>query len=813
MKGISRTIFVGFFLLFISNLSIHSKQGKIPASPALSHPRLIFTSSELARLKSDPERVAAARRQAEAFLSKTKTQAWPDYFLPLPQVTMPPRHPGYDWPYWTPLGAELRMELEAISFGYAMTEDNRFLDRARTLLLSISDLPAWTDPDYLGGVNPCLDTFYITAGMAIAYDYLWSSLSADERGRIRRSIVEKGIGFIYSRADDPTSFVHSPSRWPNGHAMVIAALGIGALSVWGEEPKALDYLKLAVEKSTLFMTEEAKDDGALVEGFFYGAASIDPLVLFFAALKRNAGINLLAFPYFRKAHEYPLNFLIPGSNWLAGFGDNGGPRGTQPLFQGTVATLLREGLAGEEARYYLQQALKTKEEHPSYLKPIQQGMFYALRRTSPYRDIWPAEFLSPAAAPPGELPMAKNFASIGWVAMRSGWTDRDTLLAFRCGETIGHSHLDQNNFIIAGRGKVLASDPGYQRFNLRYPDEPNQSFTRHEHEFTHGSIGHNVILVDGEGQSKVAAEMIAFFDSPSFSYAAGEAAAAYPTLREFKRHIIQVKPGGYFVVYDEIATDGKSRKVDWLLQAGPGARFIANKAEIQINQTASATALSIVNEPAALSVSFPLSEKLSWSHRQYPDAAHLGHTVSTLMEGNLFKFLAAFEAHASEDGPALDFKARELPERSGFVLEARSKAGAKDIVLFSSRPAGSLFEEAITSDARMALISTSEAGEIVAWGMRAGSVLQSGARPLVVSSSPVDIGLTGKDSNISVKMKAPVEASLDIRLADFVSLRRNGLSVLPAEFHYDSQKKVLHIRIPAGEHTLDIKSGAQAGTF
>ena len=182
---------------------------------------------------------------------------------------MPPRHADKEWPYWTPIGAELRMEMEALAFGYRLTGDRRYFERVRNLMVSICGWEQWTDPDLVSmNNNPCLDTFYITAGMSIAYDYLFSDLSTADRETVRRAIIEKGLRFTFRRRDDPTSFFQTPSRWPNGYAMVTAALGIGSLAVWGEETEIPQFLRCAIVKSEGFMREQARDDGALLEGFF-----------------------------------------------------------------------------------------------------------------------------------------------------------------------------------------------------------------------------------------------------------------------------------------------------------------------------------------------------------------------------------------------------------------------------------------------------------------------------------------------------------------------------------------------------------------
>jgi dienelactone hydrolase len=600
------------------------------------HPRLVYTASELSDLKKDPAHVQAARRAAERYLFKTRTEAWSDYGTPLPQTVMPPRHAGSNWPFWTALGAELRMDLEATAFGYVMTGDRRMLERARTMLASIARWDRWTDPDSCSNGNqPCLDTYFLTAGMAIAYDYLYQDLSAAERAVIRRAILDKGVRFIDSRAVVPGSFVNTPATWPNGAAMVIAAWGLGALAVWDEDPDTPALVNRAIEKSRLFLRDFANPDGGLVEGYYYGAASMDPLTLFFTALKRTTGRDLLTHPYFRHAHEWPLYFMIPGTGWLAGFGDSGGPRGTQPLLHGTLSLLARQGLTDIRANWYLQRAAAAKVVEPDYLETVQRWVFYALHANTPFVS-------SLRATPPDGLLLAKHFPSVGWVAMRSGWSDDDALLAFRSGPSVGHSHRDQNSFTIAARGEVLLSDPGYQRFDMNYPDGRDRAVTKHQHDFTQGSFGHSVILVDGEGQRNAPGRVVEFFDTPAFAYAAGDATAAYPGLKRFIRHVFHMRHPDYFVVYDEISTDGKPRRVEWLLQTPPGA-------SIRIE---SPDHVEIVSGRAALSASFPLPGSPAWQPKRDPVVeSKFGQTIAAASTGTELRMIMVFEPHAAPPLP------------------------------------------------------------------------------------------------------------------------------------------------------------------
>ncbi len=632
------------------------------AAPCIAggHPRLVYDSAELATLRKDPQRVSEAAQAAAPYLSKTRTASWPGYSIPLPAAPMPARHPSTNWPYWTALSAELRMELDALAYGHAITGDRRLLDRARTMMLGIAGWERWTDIDSCSnGKDPCLDTYLITFGMSIAYDYLHPHLNAADRRAISNAIVEKGLRPIASRAGAEDSFVSHPQRWPNGCAMVSAALGLGALAVRGEHPEAGKHLDLAVRLSRLFLDEFGNADGGLVEGFYYGAASMEPLALFSSGLKRETGVDLFVHPYFRRAHELPLYFTIPGKNWLAGFGDSGGPQGSQPLMIG----MFRRMDLSSSAQYYLRQALNAKYADPLHLETIQRWLFYALRQGNSYA-VQPD--LS-AAKPPTAL--AKEFRSVGCVALRSGWNATDTLVAFRSGPSVGHSHLDQNSFIVAARGEVLASDPGYQRFDMNYPDGRDRELTRLEHAFTRGSLGHNVILVDGAGQRKADGALRGFFDSPNMAGVTGEAGNTCPGLRQFTRHVLHVRSLGLFVVLDQIRTDGRRRSIEWLLQTQPRGRFVIE---------GDGVIRAIVGE-SALTASTLLPQQAAWHLKRHGQEEKFGRTAAVSVDASEATFVTVLQTHAAAERPRVRMDA--WPAEGGNIL---LQVGGDQIVI---RPA------------------------------------------------------------------------------------------------------------------------------
>ena len=94
--------------------------------------------------------------------------------------------------------------------------------------------------------------------MSVAYDYLHDKLSDGDRRTIRKAIVQKGVLFTLRYANDPKSYVHHPRQWPNGYAMTNVGMGVGALTVLGEEPDAPAWVRRAVEQANLYFDEEGE---------------------------------------------------------------------------------------------------------------------------------------------------------------------------------------------------------------------------------------------------------------------------------------------------------------------------------------------------------------------------------------------------------------------------------------------------------------------------------------------------------------------------------------------------------------------------
>jgi hypothetical protein len=124
-------------------------------------------------------------------------------------------------------------------------------------------------------------------------------------------------------------------------------------------------------------------------------------------------------------------------------------------------------------------------------------------------------------------------------------------------------------------GQWLATDPGYH--------EPNPGPDR---EFSDGTEGHNSMTVDGEVQYRLGGgRIVEFFTSPELAYVVGDAAAGYRAdlLRTFRRHVVCVRPD-YFLIWDELESDGTPRSFASLLHTDTQGKLSVNGATVLVEK-------------------------------------------------------------------------------------------------------------------------------------------------------------------------------------------------------------------------------------
>lgn len=669
--------------------------------------------------------------------------------------------------------------MQTLAYAFLLTGKEEFLKRALDMAEAISQWPRWGDKDYSPG--PCLDTYSLTTGMSVLYDWLYDHIPIAIREKIRDAITEKGVKFLYEYAMKPGTLSYDPGAWPNGYSMMNSALGIGALAVLGEVPESRVWLQCAIDKARLFVDKEGGIDGGLVEGIGYGSAAVDPLTLFLGSLKRATGRNELEHPYFKYALHFPIYFLSPGGSTCANFGDNGTALGSSPGLVGTAKILAMANNDGLAAWY--------------------------LRRLG--RDDWQTKGVVPTG--PHELGFAdsKVFRDIGWAALRTGWGDDDLLLAFKSGTPFHHNHLDQNSFILAFKGTWLANDPGYQRYNMRYPTESDRERIRHEHLYTYGTSGHNSLLVDGEGQVAKEGRIEAHFLSPVIDYVCGDASASYTTLNHFKRHVLSMKPG-YFVILDEVSTGGKARHVEWLLHTGPKGRFFQDGEALAPDKEVIGNRFLVAEDAAAskggLMAEILFPQDFGITYKKLPYTESYGSFVSVysktpIKTGGFVTILYPVQG----DIPDRNFQLEEIQGAGAWVLKARTPEST-DVIGIS--PFQRLFEcNGFVGDGRLSWTRHRD-GELREWGMISGTLLRAGEETLLRSNRELSCSCQLLDEYLILWLSLSTDTDIDISYVDDLEgVYLDGIQLSGESFRKGQIKGVHTVSLSKGDHILKFIRG------
>jgi len=531
-------------------LVLQAERGGAGPSPP-EHPYLFFTEEDIPRLRMKAEDAGDT-----GFGFSTKS-AWEtirkraDFFLTAPsfhyEVTLPsgdawsytmsdatppphPKDPSY--PPWTAMFQEhddsITTRIKTLTLAYVITGQASYADAAKKIVLELCNWTLWTDASFKGCYSAetpaCLDTGHATQTVAAFYDWTYPILTQPERGVIVHSLIEKGILPLRERIKAGANH--------NGLAVFNTGLGIGALALIQEDPRAEGWLDEAITNVGDGLDAEGKDGGTF-EGFTYGTYLTDNFARFLDALRSSeTPHDLLEHPFYRTLTAFAVDFLSPQDAFHPTIGD-------APFTRGFPEALMVLAQRGDPyATWYLRRigVLKPTGIIQPVLGLVGIGEPYNFIRFDPER----LEEREPVWNP------SSVFQDIGYGVLHDGFARSSPYLAFKSGPphaAIGHNHLDHNSFVINYLGQWLATDPGAR----------NRSTTALLR-FTETTLGHNSVLVDDEDQKHLAGGLISdFFSARSYDFIKGRAAEVYdPPLENFDRAVVYVKPS-YFVIYDELA--------------------------------------------------------------------------------------------------------------------------------------------------------------------------------------------------------------------------------------------------------------------
>ncbi len=682
---------LALILSIIFTSSVWAKDYDIKAE----HPYLYFSSGDMDRIKKSG--FAKPEYLRETSFSITHYQTKVTYELPPkqpPQMGPPKGFPGAVYPYWTSMSKNFETRLKELALSFISTGDQRYAERAISYAVALCKWDNWAERPYN---NNILSVSHLTMGVVTVYDLLYHEMTPQERELIRRGILDLGLSELLSSAQGRTRDM------TNGAALTQSALGIASLALVGHMDEAREYLNSARDYAAWWL-DEALNSGR-TEGVLYNGYALDHLTRFLLALKNATGDDeLLQHPYLTE-HLTPWLIYISSSDFstIANFEDSS--LGSWSNYA-VPLTILNQSMDNAYAGWYLYRLGIGGRSSTTF-----DGVAYGVGRVKDSNgpDSWSTSRAFP----------------MGWVALRTGWKDNDSVLLFKSSDTgLGHNHFDQNNFIFNVNGQWLLADQGYKDYNAV--------------EYTTGTEGHNSLLLDGQGQRKKGGGKIEkFVDSNTMTYTVGDASGAYFYDVNWKRHVILVKEGGYYIFLDEAKSASirgilfgggeiEPRELSFLLHPASGLRQLTVDGKSSsglfkrapykgtgsqigfFGNGASAIWKVLIPEEVRIEEVIPMEGKTSYL-RIGPHDKVKEFTMVSLLQGEPGNLKRAFDVNVSQG--IEDFIGLEVKRVDG-----------KDIIIIN-RSGARVNWAGLETDASLVVLSIDKRGTVISSTMLGGQVL------------------------------------------------------------------------------------------
>ena len=339
-------------------------------------------------------------------------------------------------------------------------------------------------------------------GLAIGYDWLWSSMSTQQRSSVAKAL-NRSLG-VYAEAtcSDPGVWYQTKDNW---NAVVNGAAVMAALALSDEYPvESASTMRIAIAGLKLAMGTIGRD-GSWPEGQVYTQYAAVSLAHVAAALETATGSSA-ALPHMDRLHKiggFLLHQNAPSGHFYD-YADTDEPPATADSYGHSVLMHLAHR-TGNGAWGFAARSLATA--YNSTLDPHWLRYFNELL------------FLSEGTQ--ADLDAVSTDALFGGYdvgMLRSAWLRNASFLGFKGGTNLdpgiyrfknnsfGHSHLDQGSFVLESGGQRFAVDLGSDSYEL-----PGYFGGGRFDYYRLNSLGHNVLTVANQSQRLGTRAQVSYF--------------------------------------------------------------------------------------------------------------------------------------------------------------------------------------------------------------------------------------------------------------------------------------------------------------
>lgn len=360
--------------------------------------------------------------------------------------------------------------IQKLSFMYLLTNDEKYADRAWKEIYNVCSYPNWNESHFL-------DTAEIITGISIAYDWLNEYLSTEQKSKIEKAIINKGLEKGVKYYSQNSGFTTMNNNWNIvcNSAMILSSLAISNQDNY-------DFTLDITQKAMISIQNYLKSyyiDGSSFEGTAYWSYSTEYLIYAISSIK-----NILKI-------SRPFNNMIN----LEDMGDFAVQmsKGKDSFNYGDAGSYAMKGYFG---------LWFSKELNNSKYTEATKIYFQNTNLVDIYNLLWYRKDLYNK----GNLPqLDKYFSKNQIVTMRSSYiNDYSTFLAFKGGTTgLEHSDLDIGTFVYDALGVRWALELGSENYNLPGYWEDNKLGQRWDY-YRKRAEGHNTLVIgDSSNEDQV----------------------------------------------------------------------------------------------------------------------------------------------------------------------------------------------------------------------------------------------------------------------------------------------------------------------
>ena len=456
-------------------------------------------------------------------------------------------------------------DLDYLSLAYLMTDDNRYANAIKEVLLQAVKADTWGSAEMLARQpvwRADLGLAHKAYMTAIGYDAVYQQLTSSERKQIaeglNRLALEPCLGDWLL---EPTRIHSLNSMGHNWWTSCACMGGILALSLQNELPEArrmAERLNEALPEWFSFAGDVLQNKpksfdaaGGMYESLNYANFGIQEALQFRLAWKHAMpGHPVPDIPELKPLASYFLHVCYPRTGML--YNLNFGDSHRNVCAESTLMLLYALGDEDTNILWYINQ-VEQGQHRDGYFLNRPMGLLYTpdLRKA----PIEP------------KIGKSQLFADFGWATMRTSWQKDATMLAVKSGHTWNHSHADASSFILYHKGVDILKDGG----NCWYPNPAYRNYFFQ-------SEAHNVVLFNGRGQSRyqqyhgsmLDGRLHYLLDGGNCRYVLADATGPYADqFHRYFRHFLWIDNVIY--VIDDLGTH-EAGEFQWLWHPGGEAK-------------------------------------------------------------------------------------------------------------------------------------------------------------------------------------------------------------------------------------------------